>query len=110
MKNLGPSFVPEHDDLLRFLWSMTPGYCSDSVRSGGGVQREETPLEGGLGAMPQFPKGGWVGIKDICLIETMLVEKTSASLNSYDSGAELTKPAHWPYPTSRRLSRPETRP
>ena len=32
---------------------------------------------------PQFPRGGRVGTKDVCGIETMLVEKTSASLNSY---------------------------
>ena len=58
--------------------------------SQGGVQRGEPlwqpclpPGRGVWGRSPQFPKGGRVGIKDICLIGTMLVEKTSASLNSY---------------------------
>ena len=55
--------------------------CSDSVSSEGGVQRG-SPLwqpvchqAGGSAAPPQFPKGGRVGIKDICLIGTMRVEK-----------------------------------
>ena len=37
--------------------------------------------QGGLGALPPVSKGGRVGIKDICLIGTMLVEMTPASLN-----------------------------
>ena len=50
-----------------------------------GVQRDSPLWQGVWGLCPQFPKGGQVGIKDICLIGTMLVEKTSASLNSYTS-------------------------
>ena len=56
---------------------------SDSMRSEGGVQRGSPLWQGVWGLCPQFPKGGRVGIKDICLIETMLVETTPASLNSY---------------------------
>ena len=75
---------------------------SDSMRSEGGVQRGSPLWQGVWGLRPQFPKGGvttnlpfdeWtevfgseshrVGIKDICLIGTMLVETTPASLNSY---------------------------
>ena len=45
--------------------------------------RGETPLWTGVwGLCPQLPKGGRVGTKDIYPIGTMLVEKTSASLNS----------------------------
>ena len=39
--------------------------------------------QGGLRALPPVSKGGRVGIKDISPIKTMLVEKTSPSLNSY---------------------------
>ena len=58
------------------------GNCSDSVRSEGSPEGF-SPLAGVWGLSPQFPKGGRVGIKDICPIGTMLVEMTPASLNSY---------------------------
>ena len=38
---------------------------------------------GGLGAQPPVSKGRAGGNQDICLIGTMLVQKTSPSLNSY---------------------------
>ena len=43
-----------------------------------------SPLAGGLGALPPVSQraGGW-GLKDVCLIVTMPVEKTSSTLNSY---------------------------
>ena len=43
------------------------------------------PGRGVWGLRPQFPKGGRVGIKDICPTGTMPEEKTSASLNSYSA-------------------------
>ena len=54
-----------------------------------GVQRGEPLWQGVWGLCPQFPKGGWVGIKDICPTGTMPEEKTSASLNSYPSPPHL---------------------
>ena len=47
--------------------------------------------QGGLGALTPVSKGGRVGIKDISLIKTMLVEKTSPSLNSYGVRIALTR-------------------
>ena len=61
------------------------------MRSEEGVQRRFPLWQGAWGLCPQFPKKGRAGgDQDICLIGTMLVEKTSASLNTYITVQSLT--------------------
>ena len=54
------------------------GGVLEGVRPSGSLSAAR---QGVWGPSLQFPKGGRVGIKDICLIGTMPVEKTSASLD-----------------------------